>query len=57
MLADVKAINIDIAIYEGFPEEWAESKYDDWYMLDESISFVDYLYRLEAQRTKEPWTR
>lgn len=56
MLADIKSLNIDMAIMDGFPEQWAESKYDEWYLLEEEISFVDYLYRLEAQRTKEPWT-
>lgn len=51
MLADVRALQIDIAIYEGFPEQWADERYDEWYELDEEISFVDYLYRVEASRT------
>lgn len=41
---------VDLASYEGFPYEWAESKYEEWFNLDEEISFIDYLYRLEAQR-------
>lgn len=57
MLADIKALNIDIAIMEGFPEDWAESKFAEWYEADDEISFVDYLYRVEASRTSSQWTR
>lgn len=41
---------IEIAVNEGFPADWSESKYGEWLSLDEEISFIDYLYRLEARR-------
>lgn len=46
----MREILIDLAVYEGFPADWADTKFDDWYTSDEEIGFIEYLYQLEATR-------